>query len=484
MPSFEEIFLGHVPADVIQAALAREGEEKFLFADPVLTQDVEGLRRLCELHHGLLFQLIQHQFGFGRKQLVPAISRLNQQHCGQLLTDVKRESWVLKQCEQHIRITEQNSLDFSRVPPKVALLGKLYRQMKKGGSIQALVHIVAAPATPVPVRRRIVTKSPPAPQSSSSVGASSPTPVAASASSSAAGQLPSIFRGVLGFKRRFGDVGSTTPAGTQGPAASPQTPAAASHAAIFGAGLESLEESDSEEDDHKETGPQEKIETGSQKPYKVYYDYGLSRLVRIYESGAIEAAIMTEGPNGFQVGTWLDGAVIESEEANELQMEGPIQKKPAKRLCPPAPPSVAATELDSDAEADLEVAGQSQPKLPVAKAASKAAAKVAAAAGTAAPKAAPKEGPKPEKPPPTTLADGSILYTTFAASKAYICVAQDAEATAKPLLVSLDKSSAEKFNKEPNVIMLAIHKQMVESGEVLTKEEAKALRDRLLREED
>ena len=477
MPSFEEIFLSHTSADVIQAALAREGEEKFLFADPVHTQDVEGLRKLCELHHGLLSQLIQHQFGFGRKQLLPALTRLNQQHRGQLMVDVKKESWVLKQCEQHVRITEQNSLDFSRVPPKLALLGKLYRQMKKGGSIQPLVQMTA-PASPVPLRRRICQKSPPPPESSSSVGSFSPIALAGSASSSAAaGQLPSIFRGVLGFKRRFGDVGSHYPAASQPPAAPPQTPAAAPQTASFSAGLGSEGDSDSE-DAEDQAAPQREIETGSQKaPYKVYYDYGLSRLARIYDSGAIELATMTAGPNGFQVGTWADGVVIESEEATDLQEDLPIQKKPARKPCPPAPPSIASTELDTDAEEELAVAA----KRLAPKVAPKAA---AAAAAKAAAKAAPKEGPQIQKPPPTTLGDGSIIYTSFATAKAYICVAKDAEATAKPLLVSLEKSSAQKFQKEPNVIIMAIYQQMVEADKVLSKEDAVALRDRLLREED
>ena len=110
---------------------------KWLFCDPELTLSVEGMRRLCVQHKSLVAVLIREQFGWNQKQVRPALHKLIAQDSLAGLS-INRESWALHQMCQHVRVSEQNSLDFSRLCPAMRELCALYRARKQGAAMALL----------------------------------------------------------------------------------------------------------------------------------------------------------------------------------------------------------------------------------------------------------------------------------------------------------------------------------------------------------
>lgn len=468
MPSFEHILLSSIAPEAIDAAKSRQQKEqgckKWLFCDPELTDSSEGMRKLCVKHHVLISKLIGEQYGWNKKQIEPALQMLNDQHGGVLFKDVKRESWALKQMDIHIRHTDVNSIDFTRVPAVLAPVCALHRQKRRGTTAMSLAA-VACPSTP----RKSSAESLPAPSHRLTVKTS-----------------PSS--GPTTSRKSFGSTEDPTSA--ESPNALPRcftqfslkrmrvySPRVGAHHALQD--MEQAEEEADEEPEEETEEEQPEIKEPhvksrvAQQPEstnaKVYYDYSMNALVKLFVSGAMAVAAMSNGPNGFRVGTFPDGSYHESEEANESEAPGvpmiikkekqPTMKKPAAK----EPVEQEPVEKESVA---------TQPVVPVP-----------VPAHVPAPKAKAKEKEKeahlPDKPPRTVLQDGSTLWTTFAAGQAYIqACAKDVES--KSLLVSLDAKTAERHGKHPWKIILAIFNKMVQTGQLLPKAEAVALKQQLL----
>jgi len=351
MPSMEEIFCSFTNGPVLQ--LASSSERGWLFCDPELTNNTDGIRQLCVEHHGLLGQLLTHYFGFAKKQLEQGLNFLNKQHGLKLFQNLKRESWCLMQCQSHIRVTETNSIDFSRCQPKMAELCRIYRSKRQGQPVG--LGMLALPAPPLPLARpkesqcqslsrelqspeptsrglkqRITVKSPPSaavtplgrfPSGGCVAAASS----SSSSSPSAGSALPALFRMDLWGSRKkrkaFEELKTTAASkyqATAQPTAAEEPQEPPSHAPT-----ELDPESEAEAlEEHEAVVP---LPLGA----KVYADHEKGTLVMLYPCGRLEQSVLENSDSGFQLAKFPCGFVQESEFVNDSNNR-PLPKAKAK----------------------------------------------------------------------------------------------------------------------------------------------------------
>ena len=221
------------------------------------------------------------------------------------------------QCQSHIRVTENNSLDFTKLPVAMQSLCKIYRIKKRGAKTPALPDLPvqlpkgqdsqasSAPSTPAEAAsssNNFSCKTSPAPASpvarrpATGSGAGSPA-------DSQAGPLPAIFGpGLFGASRRKQPPPRVAPVED--------------------------EEVSEEEEVHFEhnfdlesplqmppaLSPTSNREEGGSP--QMYFDHSLCTVVKLHSSGALTKASMATGPQGFRVATFPDGMQYETEEVN------------------------------------------------------------------------------------------------------------------------------------------------------------------------
>ena len=475
MPSFEEILMACVLPNQIAAAKAREKDKKWLYNDPSLTKTSEGMRQLCVTHHVLVSRLIAEQYGWNKKQIEPALRLLNDQHGGALFANVKTESWCIKQMDQHVRNAELNSIDFTRLSPTLANMCQVHRHKRLGTpspSTLALLTRAPSPTTPSKAsassepKHRLVCKTSPTPAS---------TPKPSTMAESPDGALPNIFRSFYKKRLSYNVLPGAKRLHTQ---VSQPVPCESSKEEDIETQAYESEEQEEEEQEEDEEEEEPDMQVGKQAVEhgtKIYFDFSLNSLVKLYPSGAIAVAVMSDGPNGFKIGKWPDGSQAESEEPNGAGDGGALHQK--------APKKTKIEEMKKPA-AQQPLVPEPIAEQPVVRPAAVPVIATVVKKPTADKpvKAAVVDTTLPEKPPKTELKDGSILFTTFGSGQAYI-QAQAEAAGSKSLLVSISRMEAERHGKHAWHIMLAIHQKMAQTGKLMTKQEALDYKQQLLNSE-
>ena len=417
-----QIFSSLLTGEQLAAAKARAatGDEGGLFYISEYIKDMEGIRKACCLYASLCQAIIDKGFrSFGKPSVRAALHKLNKLHDGALFEDVKLESWALRQYMNHIRYTQQRSIDCSRLPKEFAACCMAWK--RAGGEIVAsepaakvlsklcfmcvyacILRVQIWFPSQVAVVRRLVRKTsqeeacspmrPATPGRASSSSSIAYRPSPPSSARTAAGSFPSFLRRV---DPRAGAFRAALPSPSPEDA-SCSRPGAVPSLALAADSLESASDLGEASSEDEEVDSQ--VQRGPEHPAgcKAYFCPTTGTMMRLHPSGALSPAKGSNGPNGFMVFEWPDGCTVESEQPNVLPgPAGEVLKRPAAKHSALKRPAAAEVEVE---EADAED-GASAPETvdypeeiePLQVPARVPAAKVAAAP---APKAAPKVAAK------------------------------------------------------------------------------------------
>ena len=377
MPTVLEVLCSHLSAAHLQEAK----DQGFLFLQKGSEVDSGKIRALCIKFQAVVLNLIVHHQGFTKGQLWAPLKQLNSLHNDSLFPpdEYRVPAACLKAMEIHVKNTDYSSLDYTRLCPDMVKLCKTWRQVTKGGAVEALLalgnqgsssRLSSSSPAPSP-RKRLRGKTSP-------VQLGSETPVQG-AGLAASGELSMVPWGVQPATAEASSSSSSKPPVDRlpgflqssmlrpirprlAPAAAPASPVSTAYypeGSIWGEEEEGGKAEESEEQDSFAEALAQAAVGLQPKPaakFKQYFDEAMARPARLYESGSLEYAIMEPGEHGFMVGVFADGVRVDTEQPVPIPVVPKAKGKPKSKSKGKGNAAAALAEEADDEEEEAPAA--------------------------------------------------------------------------------------------------------------------------------